>query len=188
MKYCPTCAGNITFRIPENDDRERHICDACGEIHYQNPRIVVCSLPAYKEQVLLCKRAIEPRYGKWTLPGGFMENAETTRDAAIRETREEACAKIEIHGLYAYYNLPHINQVQMFYRATLVDTDFAAGPESLEVELFDEADIPWNEIAFPAVGNTLKQYFKDLPEQHFPVRTADIILAEDNRRIVKPIN
>lgn len=186
MKYCPTCAGNISFRKPDNDDRERYVCNDCGEIHYQNPRIVVCSLPCFEDKVLLCKRSIEPRYGLWTLPGGFMENDETTHETALRETREEACARIEIHSLYAYFNLPFINQVHLFYRAALLDLDFAAGQESLEVGLFRHAEIPWREIAFPAVGNTLEHYFNDLKEGVFPVRAADVILTEDRKRIIKP--
>ncbi|MGA0934176.1 MAG: NUDIX hydrolase [Pseudohongiellaceae bacterium] len=186
MKFCPTCASKVSFRIPEGDDRERFICDDCGEIHYQNPRIVVCSVPCFEDKVLLCKRAIEPRYGKWTLPGGFMENDETTQQAALRETREEACARIELHGLYSYYNLPHINQVHLFYRASLLDLDFGAGPESLEVDLFRKDDIPWNEIAFPAVGNTLEHYFSDRLTNQYPLRAANVILSPDNRRIIQP--
>lgn len=186
MKYCPACAGELSYRKPDNDDRERYICDACGEIHYQNPRIVVCSLPCYGDRVLLCKRSIEPRYGLWTLPGGFMENDETTHEAALRETREEACARIEIHGLYAYYNLPHINQVHLFYRATLLDLDFAAGEESMDVALFRHEDIPWQEIAFPAVGNTLEHYFNDLPRNEFPIRAADVLLTPERKRIIRP--
>ena len=130
MKYCPGCGSKLSLKIPQNDDRERHVCDDCGVIHYQNPNIIVCSLPCYKDQVLLCKRSIEPRYGLWTLPGGFMENNETTLEGARRETLEEACARVEIHSLYSYYSLPHINQVHLFYRATLLDLDFAAGDDA----------------------------------------------------------
>lgn len=187
MKYCPTCASELSFRIPENDDRKRYVCDACGEIHYQNPRIVVCSLPCFEDRVLLCKRSIEPRYGLWTLPGGFMENNETTHDTAHRETREEACARIELHGLYTYYNLPHINQVHMFYRATLLDLDFAAGQESLEVDLFRQEDIPWSDLAFLAVSGTLEHYFNDFPHNVFPVRAGDVILTPERKRIIKPV-
>lgn len=187
MKYCSTCGNDISRRIPDKDDRERFICDTCGIIHYQNPRIIVGTLPCYEDKVLLCRRSIEPRYGLWTLPGGFMENDETTQQGALRETLEEACARVSLHGLYTYYNLPHINQVHMFFRASLLDLDFAAGDESLEVELFTHADIPWNDIAFPAVGNTLELYYQDLPSNHFPVRSADVILTPDRKRIIKPI-
>jgi ADP-ribose pyrophosphatase YjhB (NUDIX family) len=113
-------------------------------------------------RVLLCRRAIEPRYGYWTLPAGFMENEETTGDAAIRETEEEAGARIELHDLFSLLNVPHVHQVHLFYRATLLDIDYAAGIESLEVKLFSEAEIPWDEIAFPTVGHTLKFFFEDL--------------------------
>lgn len=186
MKYCPSCGGSLSFRKPENDDRERYMCDACGEIHYQNPRIIVCSLPCHEDRVLLCRRSIEPRYGLWTLPGGFLENDETTHEGALRETLEEACARINIHGLYTFYNLPHINQVHMFFRSSLLDLDFAAGAESLEVCLFTQEEIPWDEIAFPAVGNTLEHYFSDLQKNDFPVRSADVILTADRKRIIRP--
>jgi ADP-ribose pyrophosphatase YjhB (NUDIX family) len=185
MNYCPNCGSKLNFRKPNNDDRERFICDSCGEIHYQNPNIIVCSLPCYKDQVLLCRRSIEPRYGLWTLPGGFMENDETTHEGALRETLEEACARIKIHGLYTYYNLPHINQVHLFYRATLLDLDFAPGEESLEVELFQQNEIPWDEIAFPAVSNTLEHYYNDLSDNDFPLHAADVIYTADNKRIIK---
>lgn len=186
MKYCSQCGNTITLRIPENDDRERHVCDSCGHIHYQNPRIIVCALPCYEDKVLMCLRAIEPRYGLWTLPGGFMENDETTHEGALRETLEEACARIRIHGLYTYYNLPFINQVHLFFRADLLDLDFAAGAESQEVALLSKNEIPWNEIAFPAVTNTLEHYFNDRAHQTYPLRSADIVIGADNKRIIKP--
>lgn len=185
MKYCPDCGSKTSLRIPDKDDRKRHICDACETIHYQNPNIIVCSLPCHEDQVLLCRRSIEPRYGLWTLPGGFMENNETTLEGARRETLEEACARIDIHGLYSYYNLPHINQVHLFYRATLLDLDFSPGEESLEVELFHYSEIPWDKIAFPAVSNTLEHYYKDLPAKTFPLHAADVIYTEDKQRIIK---
>ena len=188
MKYCHTCSNKLSIKTPTNDDRERFVCESCGEIHYQNPNIIVCSLPCYEDQVLLCKRSIEPRYGLWTLPGGFMENNETTHEGASRETLEEACARIKIHGLYTYYSLPYINQVHMFFRATLLDLNFSAGAESLEVELFKEKDIPWDEIAFPAVSNTLIHYYNDLPGNIFPVHSADIILTKDKQRLIVPHN
>src|SRR5690606_11589469 len=136
IRYCNLCGSSLTLRVPAADDRARHICDACGHIHYQNPRIVVCALPCFEDKVLMCKRAIEPRYGLWTLPGGFMENGESTLDAAVRETLEEANARIRIDELYSLYNVIHINQVHLFFRAKLLDLDFSAGIESLEVGLF----------------------------------------------------
>ncbi|MFI4939134.1 MAG: NUDIX hydrolase [Burkholderiales bacterium] len=165
MKFCSECAHPVLFIVPPDDNRPRYVCAHCGVIHYQNPKMVVGSIPVWESEgevsVLLCKRAIEPRFDYWTLPAGFMENDETTSDAAIRETIEEAGAHIELLPLFSLMNVPHAHQVHMFYRATLLDLDYAAGTESLEVKLFTEADIPWNEIAFPTVGDTLKLFFND---------------------------
>lgn len=185
MNFCTLCGNTLTLRIPAADDRERHVCTGCGHVHYQNPRIIVCALPCHEDKVLLCKRAIEPRYGLWTLPGGFMENGESTLDAARRETLEEAHARIEVHDLYALYNLIHIDQVHLFFRATLLDLDFGAGTESLEVRLFRADEIPWQEMAFPAVTNTLQQYFRDLPSRRFPLRLADVVVSANNSRTIK---
>lgn len=177
MKYCHLCAAELTLRIPEGDDKHRHCCTSCDNIIYQNPKNVVGTLPVYGDQVLLCKRAIQPRLGKWTLPAGFMENGESTLEGAIRETIEEAGARLNVSGssLYTLFNLPKINQVYMFFKADLADLDFAAGMESLEVGLFREEDIPWQELAFPVVYTTLKEYFKDKPSQSFPVRMFDVL-------------
>lgn len=166
MKFCSECAHPVSILIPPDDNRLRHVCEQCGTIHYQNPKMVIGSIPVWEQQgrtqVLLCKRAIEPRYGYWTLPAGFMENEETTSDAARRETMEEAGARIELHELFSLLNVPHVHQVHMFYRATLLDLDYLAGTESLEVRLFDESEIPWADIAFPTVHHTLKFFFSDL--------------------------
>jgi ADP-ribose pyrophosphatase YjhB (NUDIX family) len=166
MKYCPACAGPISLRIPPDDNRQRHVCDDCGTIHYQNPKMVIGSIPLWSEggqtKVLLCRRAIEPRHGFWTLPAGFMENEETTAEAAVRETEEEAGANIELHPLFTLLNVPHVHQVHLFYRATLLDLDYKAGIESLDVKMFSEEEIPWHEIAFPTVAITLRFLFADL--------------------------
>lgn len=166
MKFCPECAHPLSLLIPPDDNRPRYVCGQCGAIHYQNPKMVIGSIPIWqqdgKTQVLLCKRAIEPRRGYWTLPAGFMENNETTADAAMRETEEEAGARIELHQLFSLLNVPHVHQVHMFYRATLLDLDYAAGTESLEVKLFSEDEIPWDDIAFQTVAHTLKFFFSDL--------------------------
>ena len=166
MKFCSECAHPISVQIPPDDTRERFVCESCGAIHYQNPKMVIGSIPVWQAEgdtrILLCKRAIEPRRGYWTLPAGFMENDETTADAAVRETEEEAGARIELHGLFSLLNVPHVHQVHMFYRATLLDLDYAAGIESLEVGMFTEAEIPWDDIAFPTVSMTLKFFFADL--------------------------
>lgn len=161
-RFCQQCgAGKIELIVPHGDDRERHVCGDCGHIHYLNPKVVVGTLPVWEDQVLLCKRAIEPRYGKWTLPAGFMEEGETLEEGAIRETLEEAQARVAIDSVYVTLSLPQISQVYMLFRARLLDLDFGPGSESLEVRLFDEAEIPWGEIAFRTISVTLKQYFAD---------------------------
>src|SRR6187402_1740723 len=141
MKFCCYCASPVVSRVPPGDSLPRWICDECGEIHYQNPKLVLGTIPEYDDKVLLCKRAIEPRYGYWTLPAGFMENNETTSEAALRETLEEAGARVELHALFSLLNVPHVHQVHMFYRATLLDLDYYAGTESLEVKLFSQEEI-----------------------------------------------
>lgn len=139
----------------------RHVCDACGVIHYRNPRLVVGTLPEWEDKVLLCRRAIEPRHGKWTLPAGFMENGETVAAAARRETTEEACARIELGEMYTMISVPHIHQVHVIYRSRLLDLDFAPGAETLETQLFSEEDIPWDDIAFRTIAITLRHFFDD---------------------------
>ncbi len=174
MKYCPECAAPLEFVVPEGDDRSRYVCPACGTIHYQNPKIVTGTIPVHGDRILLCRRAIEPRYGLWTVPAGFMENAETVQAGALRETREEANARVRLEGLHAVYNLPHINQVYMLFRGTLLDLDFHPGHESLEVKLFDERDIPWDALAFPVVIEALKAYFDDRRQGRFALHMGDI--------------
>ncbi|MGH8433901.1 MAG: NUDIX hydrolase [Pseudomonas sp.] len=174
MKFCSQCGGPVMQRIPEGDDRPRFVCTDCQTIHYQNPRIVAGCVPVWGEQVLLCRRAIEPRRGYWTLPAGFMENGETMAQAAARETLEEACARVQQLSLYTLFDLPHISQVYVFFRAALADLDFAVGAESLEVKLFHERDIPWSELAFPTVGRTLECFFADRVAQTYPVRNEPI--------------
>ncbi|MGN6389021.1 MAG: NUDIX hydrolase [Burkholderiaceae bacterium] len=165
MNFCSECAHPVTLLIPPDDNRLRHVCTQCGTIHYQNPKIVVGSIPVWERdgqpQLLLCRRAIEPRHGYWTLPAGYMENGETTAEAAMRETLEEAGARIELHEPLSLVDVPHVNQVHIFSRATLLDLDYEAGVESLEVNLFGERDIPWDEIAFPTISQTLRFFFED---------------------------
>ncbi|MCR9279680.1 MAG: NUDIX hydrolase [Pseudomonadaceae bacterium] len=175
MNYCSDCAQPVSRKIPEGDDKERYVCDDCGSIHYQNPRIITGCLPIIDTRVLLCKRAIEPRLGYWTLPAGFMENGETTEAGAVRETWEEAHAVVETRHLYTLFNLPHISQVYMFYLADMPKAEYSSGIESLEVELFEEADIPWDELAFPVIRETLKRYFEDRKVGSFPLYSADIV-------------
>lgn len=174
MKYCSSCGAPVSHRIPDGDNRHRYVCDACGAIHYQNPRMVVGCLPYWGDQVLLCKRAIEPRYGYWTLPAGFMENGETTAEGAVRETLEEAGARVAVDDLYTLINVPDIDQVYLLFRARLLDLDFAPGEESLEVALFDEAHIPWDDIAFRTVKRTLEHYFEDRRRGDYPLHFGDL--------------
>ncbi len=190
MKYCQQCAAPIVLRIPVGDDKMRHCCDSCSSVFYQNPKNVVGTLPVYGDKVLLCKRAIEPRLGKWTLPAGYMENGESSLSGAIRETKEEAGADIIISAdsLYTLYNLPTINQVYMFFRAELANLEFYAGAESLEVCLFTEQEIPWDEIAFTVVKSTLELYFEDLRANKFPVRMFDVHHGEDRHVSTKLIS
>jgi len=161
MKFCSQCASPLVLRIPADDSRERYVCEQCGTIHYENPRNVVGSIPIYGDQVLLCRRAIEPRYGFWTLPAGFLEIGETSSAVAVRETIEEAGANVAIGPLFSLLNVVHAQQVHLFYLAQMQTPDFEAGVESLEVALFLEKDIPWQDLAFPTVKQTLEWYFAD---------------------------
>lgn len=174
MKFCSNCAAPLARRVPPGDSLPRYVCDQCGEIHYQNPKLVVGAVAEWEGRVLLCRRAIEPRYGYWTLPAGFMENDETAGDAALRETLEEAGARIELIDAYSMISVPMVNQVHLFYRARLLDLEFAPGEESLDVALFEEADIPWKDIAFRTVGLTLKYWFADRARGGFPFHAEDI--------------
>ena len=165
MKFCSECAHPVGLAVPEGDNRPRYVCAQCATIHYENPKLVIGSLPVWESdgelKVLLCKRAIEPRYGYWTLPAGFMENQETTAEAAIRETEEEAGANIELGPLYALLNVAHVHQVHLFYLARLHDLDYVAGIESLEVKMFSEREIPWDDLAFPTIRKTLELFCAD---------------------------
>ena len=165
FKHCPTCGAPVEYRIPADDNRERATCTVCATVHYENPINVVGTLPVWGDgangQVLLCKRAIEPRYGLWTLPAGFLELGETAAEGAARETDEEAGAQIELQDLYCLMNVVKVGQVHFFYRAKLLSTTFNPGPESLEVKLFHEHDIPWDELAFRTVRETLLRFFED---------------------------
>ena len=159
MKYCSQCAGRVSFRVPPEDTIARYVCDECQTVFYQNPRLVVGTLPYRDDSVLLCKRAIEPRLGFWTLPSGYLENGETVEAGAVRETEEEAGARISIVRLFSVYSLPHVNQVYMIFLSELKDTDFEAGEESLEVGLFKKKEVPWDQIAFRAIEFSLERYF-----------------------------
>ncbi|WP_126452373.1 NUDIX hydrolase [Sulfuriflexus mobilis] len=175
MNYCSQCGGGVILSVPEGDNLPRHVCGQCGEIHYQNPKVVVGCIPEYGQQVLFCKRAIEPRLGYWTLPAGFMENAETTAEGAARETLEEAGARVEILDLFSMFSLPHINQVYLLYRARLMDLDFAPGIESLEVELLDEEQVPWGDMAFSVITESLRRYYADRRAGRYGFHSGDML-------------
>ncbi len=179
-RFCMQCgSAKVELRIPHGDDRERHICADCGYIHYLNPKIVVGMLPVWEDKILLCKRAIEPRYGYWTLPAGFMEEGETVEQGAARETLEEANARVVIEPScvvpYVILSLPQIAQVYMLFLATLSDLDFSSGPESLEVKLFREEEIPWEQLAFRTIDEALKHFFADRKKGLFTPHIGEIL-------------
>lgn len=174
IKHCRECGSPVDYRIPADDNRERATCSACETVHYENPLNVVGTLPVWDDQVLLCRRNIEPRRGLWTLPAGFMELGETTSEGALRETEEEAGAHIELLPLYTVINVVPAGQVHFFYRATLLDTHFNPGPETIEVGLFRASQIPWDELAFRTVKLTLQHYFEDVRRGHFGMHCRDI--------------
>lgn len=161
MKYCSVCGKEVIVSIPAGDHLPRFVCEACGTIHYQNPKLVVGCVAEWQDRILLCRRAIDPRKGYWTLPAGFMENGETTLQAASRETGEEALAEVEGLQPFSLVNVPHMDQVHLMFRARLKDGKHAPGIESLETRLADERDIPWSEIAFPSVRFTLERFLDD---------------------------
>jgi ADP-ribose pyrophosphatase YjhB (NUDIX family) len=161
MKFCSQCGAPVQQRVPEGDNLPRYVCDACGTIHYQNPRLVVGCVPEHAGAILMCRRAIEPRRGYWTVPAGFMENGETLQQAAARESREEALAEVVIGSLLSVVHVLHAEQVHVFFRADLPQPRYGAGAESLEVRLFEPAEIPWSEIAFPSTEFTLRRYLED---------------------------
>jgi ADP-ribose pyrophosphatase YjhB (NUDIX family) len=161
LKYCSSCGEEVHLIIPEGDNRYRHVCKACDTIHYQNPKVVTGCIAEWQDKVLLCRRAIEPRYGLWTLPAGFMENNESNMQGAARETMEEANARVDNMRLFSVFSIIHINQVYTMYHGDLVEGKSSAGSESLETALFQEHEIPWHDIAFHVVFETLKQYYRD---------------------------
>lgn len=180
MNFCSHCGEAVILKIPEDDNRQRYVCISCEMIHYQNPRVVAGCLPVWEDKILLCRRAIDPRYGLWTLPAGFMELGETTVEAAARETLEEANARVNIQGLYVVINLPQVDQVFMMFRSQLLDLDFAPGVESLAVELYTKQDIPWNSLAFGTIRQTLDFFFEDRLTGDYPLHIGDIVKHGDN--------
>jgi ADP-ribose pyrophosphatase YjhB (NUDIX family) len=176
IQHCRACGSAGAYRVPDDGDtRERAVCPACGTIHYENPLNVVGTVPALGDRVLLCKRNIEPRWGKWTLPAGFMELDETTAQGAARETDEEAGAQIEMGPLFSVLNVPRVGQVHLFYLATLLSDRFNPGYETIEARLFTEDEIPWDELAFRTVKATLERYFADRRAGRFGMHCIDIV-------------
>ena len=181
-KHCRDCGTAVILRLPDDGDtKERAVCPACKTVHYENPLNVVGTVPIWQEdgdggdvQVLLCKRNIEPRKGKWTLPAGFMEMNETTAEGAARETDEEAGAQFEMQGLFTIMNVAKVGQVHLFYRAKLLSTVFKPGHETMDARLFSEANIPWEELAFRTVKETLERYFSDYRSRNFGIHAVDI--------------
>ena len=174
MKYCSSCGSPVVVQIPQGDTLPRFVCPACHTIHYQNPKVVVGCIPEWQDQILLCKRAIEPRSGLWTFPAGFMENDETVEDTAIRETLEEAQAHVKLTGLYTVFSIPLVNQVYLVFRGTMFQPEFGIGEESSDVRLFLPADIPWEDLAFRVIYETLQHYCNDLPGNLFPIHVGTI--------------
>jgi len=174
IKFCRVCGSAAEYRVPAEDNRERAICSRCGEIHYENPINVVGTVPVWGDRVLLCRRNIEPRYGFWTLPAGFLELGESLEGGALRETDEEAGARIEMQGLFSLLNVVRVGQVHFFYRARLLDIDFAPGPETIEARLFAEHEVPWDQIAFRTVAQTLRHWFEDHRRGSFGLHIGDI--------------
>jgi ADP-ribose pyrophosphatase YjhB (NUDIX family) len=181
VNYCSQCGGPVSLRVPDGDNLPRYVCDRCGTVHYQNPKIVAGCVPEWDGRILLCRRAIEPRYGLWTLPAGFMENGETTVEAAAREAKEEANAQVDDLVLYGVFNLPHVNQVYLMFRGRLRDGRASAGAESLDVGLFDERDIPWAELAFPVVHETLQVFFAERRGGEYGVHMGDVVHGPDDQ-------
>ncbi|MDO5290359.1 MAG: NUDIX hydrolase [Pseudomonadota bacterium] len=176
IQHCRTCGAAVVYRVPDDGDtRERAVCPACGTIHYVNPLLVVGTVPYMDGRVLLCQRGIEPRHGKWTLPAGFMEMGETMAEGAVRETAEEAGARIALGPLFSTLSVPRVGQVHVFYLARMLDeTCEGFGHETLQVRLFSEAEVPWQDIAFTTVRETLKHFFDDQRQGQFGFHDGDI--------------
>ena len=175
LNFCSNCGAKLLLRVPPGDTVPRHICDSCGTIHYRNPLLVVGTIPEWEDRILLCRRAIEPRYGRWTLPAGFMELGETTAQAALRETLEEAKARVDLGEVFTLLSVPHVDQVHLFYRARLLDRDFAPGEETLETALFAEGDVPWEDIAFRTISATLRHFYADRSAGAMGFHTGEIL-------------
>jgi len=185
MKFCSECGQPVGLRVPPGDNRPRYVCDGCGHVHYRNPLVVVGCVPAYQGSILLCRRAIEPRRGYWTVPAGFMELGETLGEGALRETLEEAQAEVELGALFAIVDVLHAGQVHVFFRGTLREPVFGAGDETLEARLFAPDEIPWDEIAFRSVAMALRRYL-EAPAQRVPAGSDGLLVASIRQRPPAP--
>jgi len=174
MNYCSNCSAPVTLQVPSGDDRPRYVCNACGQVHYQNPKMVVGCIPQWDGKILMCCRDIEPRRGYWTLPAGYLETGETVMDGAARETLEETGATVENLSAYLHFDIVHIGQIYMIFRADVVRPTFHPTEESSRVQLFDEQEIPWDMIAFPVMEKTLRYFFEDRDKGEFPFRIRQI--------------
>lgn len=174
MKFCSQCGGVLSYRIPPGDDRPRYMCDDCGAVHYENPKVVVGCIPVWEDRLLLCQRAIEPGHGKWTLPAGYLENGETAEQGAVRETHEEAGASVEIVQPYALFSLTFADHIYFMFHARMLSPDFTPGKESLSVKLFSESEIPWSEIAFSVIRETLERFFKDRSQDRLRLQVGEV--------------
>ena len=174
MKYCSSCGSEVELKIPEDDNLPRYCCNKCKDIHYQNPKLITGTIPIKDEKILLCKRAIHPRHGLWTLPAGFLENGETIGQGAYRETLEETSTEVKMGNLYTIFNIPQISQIYMLFLAEVLREDFGPTSESLEVRLFEEDEIPWEELAFPFVPLVIKHYLNDRKINNFELKIETI--------------
>jgi ADP-ribose pyrophosphatase YjhB (NUDIX family) len=175
LNFCSNCGHPVKFGSVPDDDNPRYYCEHCGAIHYENPKLVVGSLPRWEDKILLCKRAIEPRKGLWTLPAGFLEMGESVEEGALRETLEEANARVEIIRPFSIYSLPHIGQVYLMFLADLQDLDFHPGKESQEVRLFGKEEVPLAQVAFTAIKFTLEKYFQNFKNLNNEIHTASFL-------------
>ncbi len=174
IKFCTACGSPTELKIPPDDDHVRFVCTHCGLVHYSNPKMVVGCIPELNGQILLCKRNIEPQKGKWTLPAGYLENGESVQDGALRETREETMAEAQIIDPYRLFNIVFVDQIYFMFRANLTSDKFGPTNESIDVRLFNEKDIPWDDIAFEVIKQTLEHYFKDRKKGQFPFKIFDL--------------
>ena len=175
INFCSQCGSPMTQKVPDDDDHVRAVCTACGHVHYENPKVVVGTIPVYEDQILLCRRNIEPRRDKWTLPAGYLENQESVQDGAVRETLEETRARVEIIEPYRLFNILFVDQIYFMFRARLLTTAFGPTSESTDVRLFRESEIPWGEIAFDVIRLTLTDFFRDRQRNAYPFCVKDLV-------------